>query len=47
MIKKNFNKNLVMSAKDEQIFQSSNKCWMCDNLFDTGDNKVRDHCIVI
>ena len=47
VIKKNFNKNLVMSAKDEQIFQSSNKCWMCDNLFDTGDNKVRDHCIVI
>ena len=42
--KKHFNKNLVMSEKDEQIFQSSNKCWICDKLFDTGDNKVRDHC---
>ena len=44
LIKKDFNKNLVMSEKDEQIFQSSNKCWICDKLFDVGDNKVRDHC---
>ena len=43
MDKKHFNKNLVMSAKDEQRFQSSNKCWICDKLFDAGDNKVRDH----
>ena len=42
-MKKHFNKNLVMSAKDEQRFQSSNKCWICDKLFDAGDNKVRDH----
>ena len=47
MIKKHFNKNLVMSEKDEQIFQSSNKCWISDKLFDTRDNKVRDHCVVI
>ena len=33
-----------MSEKDEQIFQSSNKCWICDKLFDVGDNNVRDHC---
>ena len=33
-----------MSEKDEQIFQLSNKCWICDKLFDVGDNKVRDHC---
>ena len=31
-----------MSAEDEQKFQSSNKCWICDKLFDVGDNKVRD-----
>ena len=36
-----------MSEKDEQIFQSSYKCWICDKLLDAGDNKVRDHCIVI
>ena len=33
-----------MSAKGEQMFQSSNKRWICDNLFDVGDNKVTDHC---
>ena len=33
-----------MSEKDEQIFQSSNKCWICDKLFDAGDNEVRGHC---
>ena len=33
-----------MSEKEEQRFQSSNKCWLCDKLFDVGDNKVRDHC---
>ena len=45
-MKKHFNKNLVMSAGDEERFQSSNKCWKCDVLFDVGDNKVRDHCHV-
>ena len=32
IIKNNFNKNLVMSAEDEQRFQSSNKCGICDKL---------------
>ena len=32
-----------MSEKDEQIFQSSNNCWICNKLFDVGDNKVRDY----
>ena len=30
MIKKIFNKNLVMSEKEEKRLQSSNKCWICD-----------------
>ena len=38
-----FNKNLIMSA-EEEIFQSSNKCWICNKLFDFADEKVRDHC---
>ena len=33
-----------MSEKDEQIFQSSNKRWINDKLFDVVDNKVRDQC---
>ena len=35
-----------MSEKDEKIFQWSSKCWICDKLFDAGDNKVRDLCHV-
>ena len=44
--KKHFNKNLVMSEKDKQIFQSSEKRWICDNLLDAVDSKVRYHCHV-
>ena len=43
IIKKHFNNNLVTSAKDEERFQLSNKCWICYKLFDVGDNNVRDH----
>ena len=46
VIKKHFNKNLVMSAEDKEIFQTSNIYWIWDNLFDVGDNKIRDHCHV-
>ena len=44
MIKKHFNKNLIMSAEEEERFQLTKSCWTCDKLFDAGDNKVRDHC---
>ena len=43
MIKKHFKKNLIMSAEEEERFQLSNSCWICDKLFDVGDDKVRDH----
>ena len=33
-----------MSAEDEERFQLSNNCWICNKLFDVVDNKVRDHC---
>ena len=44
MIRKYFNKNLIMSAVEEETFQLSNSSWICDKLFDVGDEKVRDHC---
>ena len=44
VIKKHFDKNLIMSAKDKERFQLSNKCWISDKLFDVGDDQVRDHC---
>ena len=44
LIERNFNKYLVMLAEDEERFQSSNKSWICNTLFDVGDNRVRYHC---
>ena len=38
VIKKHFNKNLIMSAEEEEGFQLSNSCWICDILFDVGDH---------
>ena len=35
-----------MSAKEEERFQSSNICLICNKLFDVADNKVRYHCHV-
>ena len=43
-MKKHFNKNLVMSVDEEEKFQLANSCWICNKLFDIGDEKVRDHC---
>ena len=44
VIKKHFNKNLIMSVKEEEKIQLINSCWVCDKLFDVGDEKVTDHC---
>ena len=35
-----------MSGKEEERFQLSNICWICNKLLDVADNKVRDHCHV-
>ena len=43
VMKKNFNKNLIMSEEEEQ-FQSSNTCWICEKPIENDDQKVRDHC---
>ena len=42
-MKKHFNKNLIMSEKEEKQFQLSNLCWICEKLIDHDDEKVRDH----
>ena len=44
--KKHFNKNLIMSAEEEEQCKSSNTCWICKKLIDDDDEKVRDHCHV-
>ena len=40
----NFNESLIMSAKEEDMFQNACSCWICGKLFDLVDEKVRDHC---
>ena len=43
VMKKYFNKELVMAKKDVADFESSTKCWICENTYADGDVKVRDH----
>ena len=44
IMKKHFNKNLIMNEEEEYLFQQSNNCWICKKLIDNDDEKVRDHC---
>ena len=41
-----FNKNLIMTEEEENLFQKSNNCWICKKLIDNDEEKVRDHCHV-
>ena len=40
---KHFDKNLVMTAEENEKFEITNICWICSKLIDF-NNKVRDHC---
>ena len=44
VMKKHFNKNLVMTTEQNEEFEESSICWICGKLIDIGNNKVRDHC---
>ena len=44
IMKDQFNKNLIMTEKEEYLFQQSNNCWICQKLIDNEDEKVSDHC---
>ena len=39
-----FNKSLIMSTEEEEMFQNACSCWICGRLFDLMDEKVCDHC---
>ena len=39
VMKKHFNKNLVMSAEEEEEFERSNIIWICDKLIENDNNK--------
>ena len=35
-----------MTKEDNEYFENSTKCWICDNDYIGTDFKVRDHCHV-
>ena len=46
VMNKHFNKNLIMSEKEEHLFQQSNSRWICKKLIDNDEEKFRDYCQV-
>ena len=44
IMKINFNKNLIMSAEEQEQFKRSEISWICNKLIDV--NKLRDNCII-
>ena len=45
-MKKDSNEEAVMAKEDDENFENSTKCWICDSTFAEGDNKVRDNFLV-
>ena len=44
VMRKHFNKEIVMTKKDNEDFKNSARCWICDNDYVDDDIKVRNHC---
>ena len=44
VMKKHFNKKLAMTTKNNEGFENSTKCWICDNDYVDNDVEIRDHC---
>ena len=44
VMKKHFNKELVMTKEETKYLKNSTKCWICDNDYIDTDVKVRNHC---
>ena len=44
VMKKEFNKPLKMTKDDEEKFQKTNKCHICEKEYNKTDIRVRDHC---
>ena len=44
MMKKRFNKELVMTKEDDEDFKNTTNCWICDNVHVEVDIKVTDRC---
>lgn len=44
VMKKEFNKPLIMTKEDEEKFLKANECYICNKKYTDKDIKVRDHC---
>ena len=44
VMKKEFNKPLKMTKKDEDKFKKAEECYICDKKYTNKDIRVRDHC---
>ena len=44
VMKKHFKKELVLTKKDNEDFENSTICWICDNNYIDSGVKVRYHC---
>ena len=44
VMKKHFDKELVMMKENNEDFKNSTKCWIYDNDYVDADVKIRDHC---
>ena len=44
VMKKHFNKEVVMTKKGNEVFRDSTNCWICDNDYVDDNVKVRDDC---
>ena len=44
VMKKYFNENLIMNEKEEENFQSSSTCWICEKLID--DEKQKEMILI-
>ena len=43
-MKKHFNKDFVMTKKNDEDFENSTKCWICGQKYVNGHGQVRDRC---
>ena len=44
IVKKHFNKELIMTKDDENNFKKSTECHICNKKYNEKDIRVRDHC---
>ena len=47
MIKEHLSKELVMTKNEDEDFENSTRCWICNNVYVDSGVKIRDHCPII